>query len=541
MKKLLSLFLFVSIYLLQFELNAQCNSNTFQKFYGGSGNERAHSIIKTEEGGYAIVGETDSYGAGGNDFFVLKLDINGVTQWTKTYGGSAKEDGANIGIIQTKDGGYLIHGYTESFGAGSTFDSYVVRLDNSGAILWEKRVDGSLYESFRDIHELSSGAIIITGNTNSLSSGNHDFHVLKLSSAGNIIWSKMYGANGFDQSIGLTIDAVGNLIISGNTDSYGVGTSESLIIKTDSNGTILWEKVIGGSNYDFTYNTIVLNDGNILTVGGTEFGSGGRDIVVYKLSSFGNLIWAKAFGGSQDDYGINLRQKNNNEIIISANTLSYGNGQQMLLFSIDSVGNVNWSKTYGAALTDEFERWGLPMELTTDGGIIFTGTTENYGANGQDIYLIKANGCGESYCNEQNISLTVTNPPIATLNSNLSVLNGLTLLNTNTLTSTVSFNSTLLCDSIVLSNQEIVNESENFLLYPNPASNIFYIENANNDLNNNRIQIFDITGKLVNGYTVEIENRRVKIDIHNLSVGVYLIDFLNNKGLIKRNKIIKIE
>jgi len=438
--------------------NAQCvqgSVTTFQKVFGGNGNERGHSVIQTSDGGYAVVGETTSFGAGSSDFFILKIDANGVSQWTKTYGGSAKEDGVNIGILQTASGGYIIHGYTESFGAGNTFDSYVLRLDNSGNIIWEKRIGGNGFESFRDVVELPSGEIILTGNTNSLTAGgDHDFHVVKLSSIGNIIWSKTYGGaggiSGFDQSVGLMVTASGSIYVTGVTDTYSIGILDGFMIKLDGNGNVIWQKTVGGSNYDGLYNSIILNDGNILTTCLTEFSSGGRDVLVSKLDTNGNLIWAKAYGGVQDEYGINLKQRSNNEIIVSANTLSFGNGQQMMLFSIDSLGNVNWAKTYGSVLIDETERWGLPMDLTSDGGMIFTGTTTNFGAVGQDVYLIKTNGCGDSYCNEQNIiPLNVITPPITMVNTNVSLDSGLIALNTNTLVSTISFTENYQCiDSI---------------------------------------------------------------------------------------------
>jgi len=168
------------------------------KTYGESGNETAYTIKQTSDGGFIVVGETDSFGVGYRDFLILKLDSNGNVTWQKTYGGTNVDgfykDTANS-IHQTSDGGYIMIGLTGSFGA-PVYDILVLKLDSNGDIDWQKRYGGYNSDWSYSILSTSDGGYIVAGGTDSFGAGGKDRWLLKLNSDGGISWQKTYGGSG---------------------------------------------------------------------------------------------------------------------------------------------------------------------------------------------------------------------------------------------------------------------------------------------------------------------------------------------------------
>ncbi|MDI6733382.1 MAG: hypothetical protein QME16_05630, partial [Planctomycetota bacterium] len=153
----------------------------WQKTYGGTGSDSAQSIQQTSDGGYIVAGVTQSFGTGSADFWVLKLTSTGSIDWQKTYGGTGY-DRANS-IQQTADGGYVVAGNTTSFGAGSN-DFWVLKLNNDGTVAWQKTYGGTGGETANSIRQTADGGYIVAGNTPSFGAGSADFWVLKLNPDG---------------------------------------------------------------------------------------------------------------------------------------------------------------------------------------------------------------------------------------------------------------------------------------------------------------------------------------------------------------------
>ena len=155
----------------------------WDKTFGGSENDEAHSIIQTDDEGYAVTGFTVSEDTGDRDFWVIKLDKDGNEVWDKTLGGIS-EDWANS-IIQTKDGGYMVAGWTKSMGAGKT-DVWIVKLDKRGNLVWDKTFGGSENDEAHSIIQTKDGGYAVTGWTKSKGTGNSDVWVIKLNENGNL-------------------------------------------------------------------------------------------------------------------------------------------------------------------------------------------------------------------------------------------------------------------------------------------------------------------------------------------------------------------
>jgi uncharacterized delta-60 repeat protein len=195
----------------------------WSKTCGGSKDDQAYSIQQTIDGGYIVAGQTESFGAGSGDIWILKLASDGTIEWQKTYGGSGGE--IAYSIQQTSDGGYIVAG------AGSG-DFLVLKLYSDGTIEWQKTYGGSESEIAHSIQQTSDGGYIVAG------AGSGDFLVLKLASDGTIEWQKAYGGYNEDEASSIQQTNDGGYIVAGSTDSYGAGKRDFLILKLSSNGDI---------------------------------------------------------------------------------------------------------------------------------------------------------------------------------------------------------------------------------------------------------------------------------------------------------------
>ena len=214
-------------------LPATSPSPSFCKAIGGPGAEMGRSLIQTSDGGYAIAGATTSFGAGELDVYLVKLDANGNLQWTKTIGGPEIEEGNSL--LQTSDGGYVIAGYTASFGAGKA-DVYLVKLDANGNIQWTKTIGGKDEDVGTSLIQTSDSGYAIAGVTKSFGAGKADVYLVKLDANGNLQWTKTIGGETFDSGSSIIQTSDGGYAIAGTTRSFGAGEKDVYVVKLDKNG-----------------------------------------------------------------------------------------------------------------------------------------------------------------------------------------------------------------------------------------------------------------------------------------------------------------
>ncbi len=208
------------------------------KVYGGAGSDWGDFVEQTPDGGYIVTGYTDSYGAGGPDVYVLKVDAAGTLQWSKTYGtgGDDSQPWGNLGYI-TPDGGYIIASHTNGAGAGN-FDFWVLKLDVAGNVEWSKTYGGGGEESSRHIEPTPDGGYIVGGYTSSWGAGGYDAYVVKLDVAGNPRWSKVYGGGGTDRAVGIKNTQDGGYSMSLISSSFGANYFDPVFMKVDSAGYV---------------------------------------------------------------------------------------------------------------------------------------------------------------------------------------------------------------------------------------------------------------------------------------------------------------
>lgn len=207
----------------------------WSKTYNGSNNDLPHSILQTVDGGYLLAGRTNSFGAGEYDIWILKLASDGKIEWQKTYGGSENESAYSF--QQTSDGGYIVAGQTNSFGAGQ-FDFWILKLTPLGAIEWQKTYGGSQNDVAYSIQQTLDGGLVVVGETQSFGAGYNDFWILKLTILGEIEWQKTYGGHQYEEASFIQQAVDGGYVVAGSTDTYGEGKRDFLILKLFSNGDI---------------------------------------------------------------------------------------------------------------------------------------------------------------------------------------------------------------------------------------------------------------------------------------------------------------
>jgi hypothetical protein len=359
---------------------------SFAKTYRGTSYDWASSVQQTSDGGYIVAGYTGSFGEGGYDAFLIKTDADGNIQWAKTYGGTSWDEARSV--QQTSDGGYIVAGYTGSFGEG-TWDVFLIKTDAFGNVQWAKTYGIGFATS---VQQTSDGGYIVAGWTSSFGAGLDDIFLIKTDASGNIIWAKTYGGTGEDVAYSVQQTSDGGYIVAGYTFSFGAGGYDIFLIKTDASGNIIWAKTYGGTGEDVAYSVQQTSDGGYIVAGYTfSFGAGGYDIFLIKTDASGNIIWAKTYGGTGEDVAYSVQQTSDGGYIVASETRSFGAGwKDIFLIKTDAFGNIQWAKTYGGTDDD----WVFSVQQTSDGGYIVTGFTYSFGASLADIFLIKTDANG---------------------------------------------------------------------------------------------------------------------------------------------------
>ncbi len=226
--------------------------------YGGADFDRAHSFVKMSDGGYALAGETSSFGAGENDVWLIKTDSSGNMEWSRTYGGAGIDNA--FSLIGTSDGGFAL--------AGS--DGLLIKTDESGEEEWTRNFGQTGYNrEFRSLIQSSDGGFALAGSIFTFDASDRDVWLVKTDGSGNLEWNQTYGGPRFDRAYSLVQTSDGGFAFTGETRSHGYGNDDVWLVKTDANGNIEWDRTYGGELNDRAYSLIETSDGGFGLVGQT--------------------------------------------------------------------------------------------------------------------------------------------------------------------------------------------------------------------------------------------------------------------------------
>ncbi|MCH8904253.1 MAG: T9SS type A sorting domain-containing protein [Bacteroidetes bacterium] len=419
---------------------------TFQKTYGGTISEYTFSVKQTMDGGYIIGGYTTSFGFLEYNMYLLKINKDGDEEWSRLYGGTQDEGDSYqfTEVQQTTDSGYILVGQTESFGAGDV-DIYLIKTDDTGTIQWNKTYGGTGTDVAWSVQQTNNGGYILGGFTTSFGAGGADIYIIRTDANGDTLWTKTYGSSSNEYCYYMRLTTDNGFVCTGSTFSKGAGSNDIFILKSDSNGNQQWSKTIGGINQDLGYSIAPTNDGGyVLTGKMNSYGAGGWDVYIAKLDSLGNIEWDKTFGGSGHDWGRSVQQTTDSGYIIVGQTISFGAGlRDMYLIKLDGNGNKQWSKTFGGA----FNEYGYDVQLASDGGFIVVGETRSFGSGGADVYLVKTDEYGSTGCNQIIINDSITVPGISASSATWGVNGGATITSPSSTQTSPTTLVTMLCSN----------------------------------------------------------------------------------------------
>ncbi len=366
----------------------------WNRVMGGSAYEQLYEIKQTADGGYIFCAATESSADGDItaanngvlDYWVVKLDGSGATTWDVLLGGDQSDIPASI--VQTADGGYVVGGYSFSSQSGdvtatnhsTNSDYWVVKLNSTGAVTWNVLLGGLGEEELHSIKQTADGGYIATGssttsppsgNVTGTLSGGRDFWVVKLNSTGGVTWNKLIGGNGdeeFSYSVQQTAD--GGYIVAGNSSSGASGNisvsthgeTDFLVVKLDASGNITWNKMLGGTSFEYVAAVQQTTDGGYIVTGATtssvsgnvtQEGYGLEDAWVVKLDASGNITWNKVYGGNNSDFPTAIQQTFDGGYILTGYTMSSatgtisgtnhdpsGNSNDFWIVKLDANGNI---------------------------------------------------------------------------------------------------------------------------------------------------------------------------------------------------------
>jgi hypothetical protein len=264
--------------------------------YGGAGADYALAVRQTTDGGYIFAGATSSSGAGGKDVYLVKTDVNGEVVWTRTYGG--EDDDGSSSVEQTFDGGYIIGGYTSSFGSGMS-DAYLIKTDANGDTAWTRTFGGTDFDVASSVHQTSDSGYVIAGYTDSFGSGMSDAYLIKTDGRGRPGWSRAFGGTGNDLANSVQQTSDGGYIVAGSTFSFGAGHEDVYLMKTDTGGDIVWTETYGGTDWDEGNSVQETAAGRFIVAGATRsLGAGAYDMYLIKVKEHKWKVKDKKFGGA---------------------------------------------------------------------------------------------------------------------------------------------------------------------------------------------------------------------------------------------------
>jgi hypothetical protein len=369
---------------------AAAQTSTWSKTYGGVNTDRAYGVIKTQEGGYALLGTTNSFGAGLINALLVKTDVDGNILWNQTYSGIGQA--IADAIVQASDHGYAMTGYSYSIADESgALSAWAIKVDFSGAIEWNQTYPQLGTAIGYAIIQTSDGGFAFVGVTNSIGNGGKESWLAKVDSTGNLQWNKTYGDVGDDEFFTIMQTTDGGYTLGGDTSPTQGGPTQLWLVKTDAEGNMLWNQTynVGENNY---MSTLVKTSDGGYALTGTAQNSAGDDYLLIKTDSAGVLQWSKTYSASPlDDALSGIQTSDGGYALVGVSNSSGAPFVKSWMVKTDTAGNMQWNQTYGG---DGVDVTGVVLQVAD--GYVLGGYTNATGAGKEDFWLYKvdANGAG---------------------------------------------------------------------------------------------------------------------------------------------------
>lgn len=335
--------------------------SNWSRNYGGEFHDVAHEVLLSEDGGYLLAGYSSSFGAGNRDqVYLVKTNTNGYTEWRKDIGGEYSDKG--FAATNTDDGGYAIAGLTTSYGGRDNYDFYFVKTDSEGNVEWESNFGGDHNEIAYDVIQTSDGGYLLGGTTVTYGNKGTDWWVVKTNETGEKEWSRYYGGEQDEELKSVMETEDGNFVLGGSTASFA------------DPGFGLWALEIDEGNIDEEKEEDVETDFE-----GVELE---KDAI----------RWETNVGGFLDDKIHDMIITQDGGFAATGKTESYTDtGSDFWLVKLDSEGQEKWNKSYGG---DYFEVANAITE-TDEGNLMMAGYETSWGGVQEDFFVLETDENGE--------------------------------------------------------------------------------------------------------------------------------------------------
>jgi len=322
-------------------------NHVWNKTFGGGFGSGGRSVQQTSDGGYIVAGY---YDPSSNDVYLVKTNSSGDKDWDKAfdYGGGSDK---GFSVQQTSDGGYIVAG-DAYLGNPTYFDVWLIKTNSTGGMTWNKTFDANKSSGTGDraysVQQTSDGGYILTGYADLYGAGGLDVWLIKTNSTGGHEWNKTFGGTSDDEGWSVQQTTDNGYIIAGRTKSFGAGNNDVWLIKTDSNGVMTWNKTFGGAGSDDGYSVQQTSDGGYIVAGDKNAtGNNVYDVWLIKTNSTGGPEWNKTYGGSSSDIGYSVDTMSDGGYAIAGSTASFGAGSDdAWLITTDSFGSTNIEGLY---------------------------------------------------------------------------------------------------------------------------------------------------------------------------------------------------
>jgi hypothetical protein len=493
---------------------------TFQKEFGGSGDDAGFAVKQTSDNGYMIVGIKDQ-AFPSSKIYIVKTNSLGDRSWDRTIavGGSSR---ANT-VAETVDGGFIIGAEAYNPASGD-INVCLIKLDVSGSVVWSNFVPSGVVTKPYAIFATADKGCFMCGISYS------KLYVLKADSAGAVTWSKTFNpAPGVvGDAVDMTQTSDGNYLIAA---SQNVSPLAPVLIKIDPSGTILWTTKLVSSLYGYMYSVDEAGDHGFIMAGFTDVSGFSKQCLLIKTDSLGNFQWAKHYGGAANEYGYCVSSTSDDGFFLTGMSESYGPGiTNVLNVKVDSLGSILWAQAQGGGGTGNES--GLHGEQCADGGYVATGCSD-IGTVTRDYYLVKMDSMGNSGCNQ--MTVTCADGTVSFVNSPVTVSSSVDGVSTTLASYTLTTGDvqTNLCLTV---GERSVPEENPVTVFPNPSSGIFSFTGLKNG---NKIAIHSVTGQLV--FQAVVEDEELAADLGDHPAGVYFYRIADERLTIKRGKIIMLK
>jgi hypothetical protein len=284
------------VYVIRTDLSG---TTLWTKLIGGPGQDVGYCIKQTNDGNFIVCGSTSSSASSNADVWLFKMDKDAKVLWTKTQATTGIDVGYEV--QQTTDNGYIVTGYTD-FPGVANHDALLWKTDNLGVTQWYKTYGGPATDEGHSVKQTTDGGYIFIGETLNTPAGDRDFYLVKTTADGTTAWTKNYGGADYErgQYVELTSDGY---ILTGDTKSYGAGDYDVYVVKIDALGVSQWTKTYGGTSKDISKMIRKTNDGGYVVAGiSRSFGRTNPDFWILKLKANGDTMWTKLYGASLHEH-----------------------------------------------------------------------------------------------------------------------------------------------------------------------------------------------------------------------------------------------